>query len=109
MSTTSTRLLQRQVLPVDRDLDVLPLYVDPEPAVLDADKYEVGSNRAARELNVATMRQGVTTGAAAAPRPDRLAHRAERPLGRPALLRHLLQRLPGQLLAPLEHRRPRSG
>ncbi|ANH36614.1 Galactofuranosyl transferase GlfT2 [Nocardioides dokdonensis FR1436] len=63
MSTTSTRLLQRQVLPVDRDLDVLPLYVDPEPAVLDADKYEVGSNRNARELNVATMRQGVTTGA----------------------------------------------
>ncbi len=63
MSTTTTRLLQRQVLPVDRDLDVLPLYVDPEPAVLDADKYEVGSNRHARELNVATMRKGVTTGA----------------------------------------------
>ena len=63
MSTTTTRLLQRQVLPVDRDLDVLPLYVDPEPAVLDADKYEVGSNRQARELNVATMRKGVTTGA----------------------------------------------
>ncbi|WP_246081605.1 glycosyltransferase [Nocardioides litoris] len=59
---TVRRLLQRQVMPTDRDVDVLPLYVDPEPAVLDADKYEVGSNRNARELNAATMRQGTKTG-----------------------------------------------
>jgi galactofuranosylgalactofuranosylrhamnosyl-N-acetylglucosaminyl-diphospho-decaprenol beta-1,5/1,6-galactofuranosyltransferase len=67
-STTSTvtgthrRILQRQVLPVDRDTDVYPLYVDLEPAVLDADKYEVGSNRQARELNAVSLRQKQGTG-----------------------------------------------
>ncbi|MFT4286870.1 glycosyltransferase [Nocardioides sp.] len=59
---TTTRVLQRQILPIDRDFDVFPLYVDTQPAILDADKYEVGSNRNARELNAATMRQGVNTG-----------------------------------------------
>jgi galactofuranosylgalactofuranosylrhamnosyl-N-acetylglucosaminyl-diphospho-decaprenol beta-1,5/1,6-galactofuranosyltransferase len=58
----STRLLQRQILPLDRDFDVLPLYVDTQPAVLDADKYEVGANRNARELNAAAMRQSATNG-----------------------------------------------
>ncbi|MDO9456865.1 glycosyltransferase [Nocardioides sp.] len=57
------RLLQRQIMPTDRDFDVLSLYVDPEPAALDADKYEIGSNKNARELNAATMRKGLTTGA----------------------------------------------
>src|SRR4051794_33693575 len=60
---TARRLLQRQIMPTDRDFDVLALYVDPEPAVLDADKYEVGSNKNAREMNAATMRKGLTTGA----------------------------------------------
>jgi galactofuranosylgalactofuranosylrhamnosyl-N-acetylglucosaminyl-diphospho-decaprenol beta-1,5/1,6-galactofuranosyltransferase len=32
---TVTRLLQRVILPVDRDVDVLPLYVDPDRAQLD--------------------------------------------------------------------------
>jgi galactofuranosylgalactofuranosylrhamnosyl-N-acetylglucosaminyl-diphospho-decaprenol beta-1,5/1,6-galactofuranosyltransferase len=45
---TTTRLLQRQILPKDRDLDVLSLYVDSESAVLDADKYDVGGNRGRR-------------------------------------------------------------
>ena len=36
--TTVRRLLQRQILPTDRDSDVLALYVDPEEAKLDADK-----------------------------------------------------------------------
>ncbi|NYG55187.1 glycosyltransferase [Nocardioides perillae] len=58
----STRLLQRQVLPLDRDTDVLPLYLDTEAAVLDADKYEVGSNRTAQQLNAALMRQSTSTG-----------------------------------------------
>ena len=40
----TTRLLQRQVLPIDGDTDVFRLYVDPEASVLDADKYEVGSS-----------------------------------------------------------------
>ena len=45
---TTRRVLQRQILPIDRDTDVYRLYVDPEAAVLDADKYEVGSNRSAQ-------------------------------------------------------------
>jgi galactofuranosylgalactofuranosylrhamnosyl-N-acetylglucosaminyl-diphospho-decaprenol beta-1,5/1,6-galactofuranosyltransferase len=59
---TVTRLLQRQVLPVDGDTDVFRLYVDPEASVLDADKYEVGSSRAAQSLNSAQMRQSTSTG-----------------------------------------------
>jgi galactofuranosylgalactofuranosylrhamnosyl-N-acetylglucosaminyl-diphospho-decaprenol beta-1,5/1,6-galactofuranosyltransferase len=63
MSTpTTTRLLQRQILPLDRDLDVLALYVDPEDAKLDADKYEVGGSRAAKDLNHAAIRQSTATG-----------------------------------------------
>ncbi len=62
-SQTTTRLLQRQVLPIDGDTDVFRLYVDPEVAVLDADKYEVGSSRAAQNLNSAQMRQSISTGA----------------------------------------------
>jgi len=58
-----TRLLQRQILPLDRDSDVLPLYVDAEPAVLDAGKYEIGSNRTAKEMNAAALRQKTATGA----------------------------------------------
>ena len=36
-------VLQRFVLPADRDLDVVPLYVDTDPTVLDADKASIGS------------------------------------------------------------------
>ena len=61
--TTERRLLQRQILPVDRDTDVFALYVDPEPAVLDADKYEIGTNRNAVEMNAAALRQNISTGA----------------------------------------------
>ncbi len=59
----SVRLLQRQILPKDRDLDVLSLYVDAEEAVLDADKYDVGGNRGAKALNAAALRQATATGA----------------------------------------------
>ena len=41
---------------------MLPLYVDPEPAVLDADKYEIGANRNAQEMNAAQLRQSTSTG-----------------------------------------------
>ena len=64
---TITRLLQRQVLPIDGDTDVFALYVDLEAAVLDADKYEVGSSRAAQNLNSAQMRQSLSTGASIHP------------------------------------------
>lgn len=59
---TVTRLLQRQILPIDGDADVFALYVDLETISLDADKYEVGSNRQAQELNAVAMRQGMRAG-----------------------------------------------
>ncbi len=58
----SKRLLQRQILPVDRDPEVIPLYVDVEEAILDADKYEIGGSRAAKDLNHAAIRQATSTG-----------------------------------------------
>ncbi|HET7193800.1 MAG TPA: glycosyltransferase [Nocardioides sp.] len=70
---TERRLLQRQIMPKDRDTDVIRLYVDPDPAVLDADKYEVGHNRQARELNAVAMRQAVGTGSQV--HPDRIESR----------------------------------
>ena len=65
--STVTRLLQRQILPTQSDSDVFRLYVDPEAAVLDADKYEVGSNRTAQQINAASMRQSISTGASIHP------------------------------------------
>ncbi len=56
---TTTRLLQRQVLPLDRDLDVMSLYVDPGAASLDADRYEIGSNRNAQEVHAASLREAM--------------------------------------------------
>jgi galactofuranosylgalactofuranosylrhamnosyl-N-acetylglucosaminyl-diphospho-decaprenol beta-1,5/1,6-galactofuranosyltransferase len=56
------RILQRFILPADRDLDVMPLYVDVEAAVLDADKLSVGYSKEARNLNKASMRQSTSTG-----------------------------------------------
>jgi galactofuranosylgalactofuranosylrhamnosyl-N-acetylglucosaminyl-diphospho-decaprenol beta-1,5/1,6-galactofuranosyltransferase len=65
--STKQRLLQRQIFPLDRDFDVLALYVDPEEAKLDADKYEIGGNRAAKDLNNAAIRQTTSTGASIHP------------------------------------------
>jgi galactofuranosylgalactofuranosylrhamnosyl-N-acetylglucosaminyl-diphospho-decaprenol beta-1,5/1,6-galactofuranosyltransferase len=70
---TERRLLQRQIMPKDRDTDVIRLYVDPDPGVLDADKYEVGHNRQAREMNAVAMRQAVGTGSQV--HPDRIESR----------------------------------
>ncbi len=58
----TTRLLQRQILPLDRDHDVLPLYVDVEPAVLDADKHEIGTNRNAKAMSAVALRQSTSAG-----------------------------------------------
>jgi galactofuranosylgalactofuranosylrhamnosyl-N-acetylglucosaminyl-diphospho-decaprenol beta-1,5/1,6-galactofuranosyltransferase len=70
---TERRLLQRQIMPKGRDTDVIRLYVDPDPAVLDADKYEIGHNRQAQELNAVAMRQAVGTGSQV--HPDRIESR----------------------------------
>jgi galactofuranosylgalactofuranosylrhamnosyl-N-acetylglucosaminyl-diphospho-decaprenol beta-1,5/1,6-galactofuranosyltransferase len=59
---TARRVLQRFVLPADRDLDVVPLYVDTEPAVLDADKESIGGSRVAKNMNRAALRQSISTG-----------------------------------------------
>ena len=70
---TTTRLLQRQVLPVDRDLDVMSLYADPGPAALDADRYEIGTGRLAREQHATALRDAV--GAPVQVHPDQIESR----------------------------------
>ena len=35
----TTRLLQRQILPLDRDFDVLPLYIDAEAAAVILERW----------------------------------------------------------------------
>jgi len=67
VSETVKRVLQRFVMPLDRDPDVLPLYVDPEAAVLDADKDTIGGDKSAKALNRAAMRQSTSTGARVSP------------------------------------------
>ncbi|MET3962995.1 galactofuranosylgalactofuranosylrhamnosyl-N-acetylglucosaminyl-diphospho-decaprenol beta-1,5/1,6-galactofuranosyltransferase [Marmoricola sp. OAE513] len=59
---TERRILQRFVLPADRDLDVVPLYVDTEAAVLDADRDSVGASKRAQEMNKTAARQATTAG-----------------------------------------------
>ncbi|WP_017934817.1 glycosyltransferase [Nocardioides sp. Iso805N] len=70
---TVRRLLQRQILPLDRDFEVFSLYVDPSEADLDEDKYVVGGTRAAKELNNTKIRQG--TGEGQQIRPDQILDR----------------------------------
>ena len=56
-------LLQRQIMPAGRDTDVIKLYVDPDPAALDADKFDIGHTRAAHEANaIATRIQNAAKG-----------------------------------------------
>ncbi len=63
MSTdTVSRLLQRQILPIDRDTDVFALYVDLEDVKLDTDRFAVGGDKAAKDLNNAAIRQSTATG-----------------------------------------------
>lgn len=64
---SATRLLQRQVFPLDKDTGVFPLYVDLEEAKLDTDRYDVGGSRAAKDLNNAAIRQSTSTGRALHP------------------------------------------
>lgn len=61
-ASTVRKVLQRFVLPADRDLDVVPLYIDTEAAVLDADKTSIGASRVAKNMNRAALRQSIATG-----------------------------------------------
>jgi galactofuranosylgalactofuranosylrhamnosyl-N-acetylglucosaminyl-diphospho-decaprenol beta-1,5/1,6-galactofuranosyltransferase len=54
---TTSRLLQRQIMPPGRDLDVLSLYVDPGPVALDADRYGVTMSREHMRLLDFSMQQ----------------------------------------------------
>jgi galactofuranosylgalactofuranosylrhamnosyl-N-acetylglucosaminyl-diphospho-decaprenol beta-1,5/1,6-galactofuranosyltransferase len=64
---TVRRVLQRFVLPADRDLDVVPLYVDTEGVQLDADKEMIGTNKSAQKVNKAAARQAISSGTALHP------------------------------------------
>ena len=66
-TATARRILQRFVLPADRDLDVVPLYVDTEASVLDADKEMIGSDKGAQKVNKASARQAISAGTALHP------------------------------------------
>ncbi len=76
MSTeTVSRLLQRQILPIDRDTDVFALYVDLEDIKLDTDRFTVGGDKAAKDLNNAAIRQSTATGRKL--HPDQIRSRTE--------------------------------
>src|SRR5262245_19980252 len=62
-----TRLLQRQIMPLDRDFDVMPLYFDPEEVRLDSDRYAFGGNRNAEDINNALLRQSASNKGSAHP------------------------------------------
>ena len=102
MTTTADRARPARVaccsdrLPIDRDTDVLALYVDPEAAALDADKYEIGANRAAKDMNAAALRQSTSTGAAIHPDQIRRARRCAS------------RRASGSRSAPTSTRSPRA-
>jgi galactofuranosylgalactofuranosylrhamnosyl-N-acetylglucosaminyl-diphospho-decaprenol beta-1,5/1,6-galactofuranosyltransferase len=64
---TVRRVLQRFVLPADRDLDVVPLYVDTEGVQLDADREMIGTNKSAQKVNKAASRQAISSGTALHP------------------------------------------
>ncbi len=81
---TVTRVLQRQILPIDRDTDVFPLYVDLEDVKLDTDRFEVGGNKSAKDINNAAIRQSTSTGRKL--HPDQILSRTALRLGSSQLL-----------------------
>ncbi|MFC6287780.1 glycosyltransferase [Nocardioides sp. GCM10027113] len=72
---TERVLLQRQIMPAGRDTDVIKLYVDPDPAALDADKYDIGHTRAAQEANAIAQRIQNAARGVSAIHPDQIESR----------------------------------
>lgn len=72
---TERVLLMRQIMPAGRDTDIIRLYVDPDPAVLDADKFDLGTSRAAHEANAIASRMRDATRSIAAIHPDQIESR----------------------------------
>ena len=68
-------LLQRQIMPAGRDTDVIKLYVDPDPAALDADKFDIGHTRAAQEANAIAQRIQNAASGVSAIHPDQIESR----------------------------------
>jgi galactofuranosylgalactofuranosylrhamnosyl-N-acetylglucosaminyl-diphospho-decaprenol beta-1,5/1,6-galactofuranosyltransferase len=62
MTGSTRRLLMRQIMPLDRDLEVMALYVDLDDARLDEDKYVVGGNAHAKAINATQIRQSTGSG-----------------------------------------------
>ena len=93
---TTAVLLQRQILPIDRDPDVLALYVDPEEAAPRRrqvrDRRQPGGQGAQqrRDPPVDLDRRERST-----PTRSSRARRCGCRSGEQALVRHLLQRVPG--------------
>ncbi|MGL5826923.1 MAG: glycosyltransferase [Nocardioides sp.] len=72
-AVTVRKQLQRQILPIDKDLDVMALYVDLDGAELEEDKYVVGGSRDAKELHNASIRQKKASGRSV--HPDQITSR----------------------------------
>jgi galactofuranosylgalactofuranosylrhamnosyl-N-acetylglucosaminyl-diphospho-decaprenol beta-1,5/1,6-galactofuranosyltransferase len=72
---TARVLLQRQIMPAGRDTDVIKLYVDPDPAALDADKFDIGHTRAAQEANAIAQRIQNAARGVSAIHPDQIESR----------------------------------
>ena len=72
---TARVLLQRQIMPAGRDNDVIRLYVDPDPAALDADKFDIGHTRAAQEANAIAQRIQNAARGLSAIHPDQIESR----------------------------------
>ena len=105
-ATARARCRQRFALSAaDRDLDVVPLYVDTEPAVLDADKDSIGGSRAAKNLNRAALRQSISTGTDLHPDAILDRHRLRVGDGERISSGTYFNGVRGQLLAALDGRR----
>ncbi|WP_141012732.1 glycosyltransferase [Nocardioides sambongensis] len=68
-------LLMRQIMPADRDTDVIRLYVDPDPAALDADKFDIGTSKASHEAAAMASRLQNATKGARTVHPDQIVSR----------------------------------
>src|SRR5215210_8209023 len=70
---TTTRLLQRQIMPLNRDMDVLSLYVDTGQVALDAERYGSDISKTQRKMLEISLQSNVAEPSEA--HPDQLESR----------------------------------
>ena len=70
---TTTRLLQRQIMPLNRDMDVLSLYVDTGQVALDAERYGSDISKSQRKMLEISLQSTVAEPSMA--HPDQLESR----------------------------------